>query len=76
MPSSPIRHRRDAQVADLRRHENGCTVRGCERPTAFKRTVEIHDEPAKTAGRGHLVVLGYCARHLDQILRFKERAAA
>lgn len=67
--------RRNLQIADLRRHENGCTVRGCTRPTAFKRTVEIRESVGLRGGNARLVVLGYCKQHLDQILAFKERAA-
>lgn len=68
--------RRNVQIADLHRHENGCAVRGCDAPTGFKRTVEIRESVGIRGGNRRLVVLGYCAKHLDQILAFKERAAA
>lgn len=71
-----LAERRNVQIADLRRHEYGCAVRGCQFPTAAKRNVEIHEERGPRGGNARLVVLGYCANHLDQILAFKERAAA
>lgn len=77
MPSlRKLNERRDLQVRDLRRHEEGCAVRGCPKPTAFHRPVEIPETPGPTGGKARLVVLGYCREHLDQIVAFKDRRAA
>lgn len=71
-----LTERRAEQIGDLRRHESGCAVRGCTSLVAFRRPLEIREDRGRTGGPGRLVVLGYCKPHLDQILAFKERAAA
>lgn len=71
-----LRERRDTGLAGLHRHEQGCAVRGCGKPTAFTRPVEVHGDPGPTGGLAQLIVLGYCKQHLDQIVAFKERQAA
>lgn len=71
-----LSERRDAGLAGLNRHEQGCAVRGCGKPTAFIRPVEIRADKGATGGLAQLIVLGYCKPHLDQIVAFKERQDA
>lgn len=71
-----LSERRDASLSGLHRHEQGCAVRGCDRPTAFMRPVEIHADQGPKGGLAQLIVLGYCKQHLDQIVAFKEREDA
>lgn len=71
-----LRARREAGLVGLRRHEQGCAVRGCNKPTAYIRPIEIRADAGPTGGLAQLVVLGYCKHHLDQIVAFKDRQAA